>query len=62
MIFEEKTRPLPPKRLYDKSRVRGDFHARFCERNGVKLPVPTRLRTSSETERCGQFESVRTTN
>jgi len=32
--------------LYDKSRVRGDFHARFCERNGVKLPVPTRLEQS----------------
>ena len=30
--------------LYDKSRMIGDNHVRFCERNGVKLPVPTRQR------------------
>jgi hypothetical protein len=29
--------------LYNKSRVRGDFQARFCERLGVKFPLPTRL-------------------
>jgi len=28
--------------LYSKSRVRGDFQARFCERLRVKLPLPTR--------------------
>ena len=31
--------------LYLKSRVRGDFQARFCERLRVKLPLPTRLQT-----------------
>jgi hypothetical protein len=31
--------------LYNKSRVRGDFQARFCERLGVKFPLPTRLAT-----------------
>jgi hypothetical protein len=30
--------------LYNKRRVRGDFQARFCERLGVKFPLPTRLR------------------
>ncbi len=29
--------------LYNKSRVRGDFQARFCERLGAKFPLPTRL-------------------
>ena len=28
--------------LYNKSRVRGDFQARFCERLGVKFPLSTR--------------------
>ena len=23
--------------------MRGDFHVRFCERLGVKFPLPTRL-------------------
>jgi hypothetical protein len=27
--------------LYDKSRMMGDYHVRFCERNGVQFPVPT---------------------
>lgn len=31
--------------LYNKSRVRGDFQARFCERFRVKLPLPTRSKT-----------------
>lgn len=26
-----------------KSRVKGDFHARFCENVGVKFPCVTRL-------------------
>jgi len=30
--------------LYNKSRVRGDFQARFCERFRVKFPLPTRRR------------------
>ena len=30
------------KTLSVKSRVRGDFHARFCERVRVKLPRSTR--------------------
>ena len=30
------------KELSVKSRVRGDFHARFCERVRVKLPRSTR--------------------
>ena len=30
------------KALSVKSRVRGDFHARFCERVRVKLPRSTR--------------------
>ena len=25
-----------------KSRMKGDFHVRFCERLGVKFPLPTR--------------------
>lgn len=29
--------------LYNKSRVMGDYQARFCERIRVKLPFPTRL-------------------
>ncbi len=28
--------------MHKKSRVRGDFHARFCDRFGVKFPLPTR--------------------
>ena len=28
--------------LYNKSRVMGDYQARFCERLRVKLPWPTR--------------------
>ena len=28
--------------LYNKSRVMGDYQARFCERLSVKLPLPTR--------------------
>ena len=31
--------------LYNKSRVRGDFQARFCERLGVKFPLSTRSQT-----------------
>jgi len=27
--------------LYDKSRMTGDCHVRFCERDGVQFPVPT---------------------
>jgi hypothetical protein len=27
--------------LYDKSRMTGDCHVRFCERDGVRFPVPT---------------------
>ncbi len=30
--------------LYDKSRMMGDYHVRFCERLGVKLPLLTRRR------------------
>ena len=30
--------------LYNKSRVMGDYQARFCERLGVKFPLPTRPR------------------
>ncbi|OYP67709.1 hypothetical protein, partial [Prevotella sp. P2-180] len=33
------------KELSVKSRVRGDFHARFCERVRVKLPRSTRPTT-----------------
>ena len=29
-------------RLYDKSRMMGDYHVRFCERYGVEFLVPTR--------------------
>jgi hypothetical protein len=28
--------------LYNKSRVMGDYQARFCEKLGVKLPLLTR--------------------
>lgn len=28
--------------LYNKSRMTGDCHVRFCERLRVKLPLPTR--------------------
>jgi len=35
--------------LYNKSRMTGDCHVRFCERLGVKFPLPTRL-----TKRCPQ--------
>jgi hypothetical protein len=28
--------------LYKKSRMMGDYHVRFCERLGVKLPLSTR--------------------
>ena len=28
--------------MYNKSRMTGDCHVRFCERFGVKLPLPTR--------------------
>ena len=36
------------KELSVKSRVRGDFHARFCERVRVKLPRSTRPCTACE--------------
>jgi len=26
--------------LYNKSRVMGDYQARFCERLGLKMPLP----------------------
>jgi len=26
---------------YNKSRMMGDYHVRFCERLGVKFPLPT---------------------
>jgi hypothetical protein len=29
-------------RLYDKSRMMGDYHVRFRERDGEQFPVPTR--------------------
>ena len=29
--------------FYNKSRMMGDYHVRFCERLRVKLPLPTRL-------------------
>lgn len=31
--------------LYNKSRMMGDYHVRFCERLRVKFPLPTRLLT-----------------
>jgi hypothetical protein len=31
--------------LYNKSRVMGDYQARFCEKLGVKLPLLTRPAT-----------------
>jgi len=30
--------------LYNKSRMMGDYQVRFCERLGVKFPLPTRPR------------------
>jgi hypothetical protein len=36
--------------LYNKSRVMGDYQARFCEKLGVKLPLLTR-----PAKRCGAF-------
>ena len=48
MIKEAKPFVIAPKvmsmhkELSVKSRVRGDFHARFCERVRVKLPRSTR--------------------
>ena len=33
---------MKPIDLYNKSRVMGDYQARFCERLRVKLPLPTR--------------------
>ena len=33
----------PSTRLNCKSRMKREFHVRFCERLGVKLPLPTRL-------------------
>ena len=33
-----------------KSRVNREVQARFCEREGVKLPFPTRLSTTNSTE------------
>ena len=33
--------------LYNKSRVMGDYQARFCERLWVKLPLPTRHSVAS---------------
>ena len=38
------------KELSVKSRVRGDFHARFCERVRVKLPRSTRPMTLSPSD------------
>ena len=34
---------ISPSRLDNKSRMRRESHVRFCERWGVKLPLPTRL-------------------
>ena len=31
----------------------GDYHVRFCERLGVKFPLPTRLKNKIDTA-CGQ--------
>lgn len=33
----------------------GEYHVGFCERLGVKFPLPTGL-----TGRCGQFEKILT--
>ena len=40
------------KELSVKSRVRGDFHARFCERVRVKLPRSTRPMTPQTARDC----------
>src|SRR4030042_1565269 len=40
MIEWNKTKSVD---LYNKSRMTGDCHVRFCERLGVKFPLPTRL-------------------
>ncbi len=36
--------------LYNKSRMMGDYHVRFCERLGMKFPLPTRSQ-----DRCSTF-------
>ena len=41
--------------LNKKSRVKGDFQARFCGNVGVKLPCVTRLATISKTENEDKF-------
>ena len=45
------------KELSVKSRVRGDFHARFCERVKVKLPRSTRpmILLNTEARRHGVY-------
>ena len=45
------------KELSVKSRVRGDFHARFCERVRVKLPRSTRPMILLNTE-AGDTECI----
>ncbi len=37
--------------LYNKSRMMGDYHVRFCERLGVEFPLLTR-----PDQRCRQFK------
>ena len=36
------------RKIVMKSRMMGDYQVRFCERLGVKLPRPTRLRHERE--------------
>ena len=40
---KDETDCIVSNRLSTKSRMMGDYHVRFCERLGVKLPRSTRL-------------------
>ena len=48
------------KEMSVKSRVRGDFHARFCERVRVKLPRSTRPMTLPTHDYTGLYQLLRT--
>ena len=44
--WEEPVSEAKPRRLEGKSRMRREFHVRFCEGGGVKFPSATRLMSS----------------
>jgi hypothetical protein len=47
---------------YNKSRMMGDYQVRFCERLGVKFPLPTRQKTTTMTDFTEKFTAYSNTD